>query len=81
MHITTTNLKNRLEQYLEASIKEPVIIEKNGRPTSVIISYEAFQQFLTLEDKLWALRALEAEKKGYLGTKKSAELLKVLENR
>ncbi len=81
MHISSTNLKNKLGQYLEAAIKEPVIIEKNGRPTSVVISYDEYQRFLALEDKLWVTEALEAEKEGYLGTKKSIELIKKLEKR
>ncbi len=81
MHISSTNLKNKLGQYLEAAIKEPVIVEKSGRPTSVVISYDEYQRFLALEDKLWVTEALEAEKEGYLGTKKSVEFIKKLEKR
>lgn len=81
MHVSSTNLKNKLGQYLEAAIKEPVIIEKSGRPTSVVISYDEYQRFLALEDKLWITEALEAEKEGYLGTKKSEEFIKKVEKR
>ena len=81
MHTSSTNLKNKLGQYLEAAIKEPVIIEKSGRPISVVISYDEYQRFLALEDKLWIMEALKAEKEGYLGTKKSEESIKNLENR
>jgi antitoxin Phd len=80
-HISATNLKNHLGQYLEAAIKEPVIVEKSGRPVSVVISYEEFQRLLEIEDQLWGASALKAEKSGYLGVEKSFALLKELEQR
>jgi antitoxin Phd len=79
--ISATNLKNHLGQYLEAAIKEPVIVEKSGRPTSVVISYEEFQRLLEIEDRLWVIRALKAEKSGYLGVEESVALLRKLEQR
>jgi antitoxin Phd len=81
MHVSATVFKNNFGQYMEASIREPVIVEKSGRPASVLLSYHDFQKFLELEDRIWGLRALEAHKKGYLGPEKSAALLKKLEER
>jgi antitoxin Phd len=81
MHITATDLKNRLGQYLEVAIREPVVVEKSGRPTSVVISYDEYQRFLALEDELWATKALEAEKEGYLGVKESAEFMRELQGK
>jgi len=81
MHVTATDLKNRLGQYLEASVKEPVIIEKSGRPSSVVISFDEYQRFLALEDQLWAIKALESGEEGFLGTEKSVEFMKELEKR
>jgi antitoxin Phd len=60
MHVSATELKNKLGQYIEAAITEPVIVEKSSRPVSVVISYQEFQRFLGLEDELWGLRAREA---------------------
>ena len=40
-----------------------------------------FQRFLSMQEELLALRALEAEKEGYLGVKESAKLLRQLEKR
>lgn len=62
MIVQATELKTRLGQYLEAAIKEPVLIEKNGRNTAVIISIDDYNRFLALEDTYWGMRALEAEK-------------------
>jgi prevent-host-death family protein len=78
MHVSATELKNKLGQYLEAAVKEPVIIEKSGRPASVVISYQEFQRFLELEDNLWGLRALKAEEEGFLGVEASERFLKDL---
>ena len=81
MHVSATDLKNKLGQYLEAALFEPVIVEKSGRPSSVVISFKEFQRLLELEDKLWALEAAAAEKEGFIGVEESAKFLKQLEKR
>lgn len=73
--VKATELKNNLGKYLEASIKEPVIIEKNGRKVAVIVSLDLFESWEKVEDAYWAMQALEAEKEGYLGTNRSLESL------
>lgn len=62
MKVQATELKNRLGKYLDVSIKEPVFIEKNGRNTAVIISFEQYNHLLALEDFYWGIKALESEK-------------------
>jgi prevent-host-death family protein len=62
MNVQATELKNRLGKYLDAAIKEPVIVEKNGRNAAVIISFEEYNHLLELEDFYWGIKALEAEK-------------------
>ncbi len=79
--VSATDIKNKLGQYLEAAMAEPIIVQKNGRPSSVVLSYKEYMRLLELEDKWWGSRALEAEKGGYLGEKESLELLKKLERR
>lgn len=44
MHVSATMLKNNLGQYFEASIKEPVIVEKNNRPAFVVMSFDSYQK-------------------------------------
>jgi len=75
MHINATSFKNHLGRYLEFSIKEPVIVEKAGRASAVLISFEEFEKFSQYEDFYWSMRAAQAEKGGYLGTKKTASRL------
>lgn len=81
MHVSATYLKNRLGECLEASIREPVIVEKSGRPASVVLSYQEYQRLMELEDMIWGLRALEAEKEGFLGAEGTAEFLHQLQQR
>lgn len=61
MNVQATELKTRLGKYLDAAIKEPVFVEKNGRNTAVIISFEQYNHLLELEDFYWGIKALESE--------------------
>ncbi|MCP4696907.1 MAG: type II toxin-antitoxin system Phd/YefM family antitoxin [Gammaproteobacteria bacterium] len=64
MNVTATELKHRLGHYLDAAISEPVVIEKNGRQTAVILSYVDYERLTALEDAYWGNLALEAKKEG-----------------
>lgn len=74
--VKATELKNNLGKYLEASVKEPVVIEEDGRKIAVLVSVEFFENLEKMEEAYWAMRALEAETEGYLGTDKSLEELR-----
>jgi len=71
-----TDIKNHFGQYLESSIKEPVLIEKTGRPVAVMLSIEDYERLSSMEDEHWANMADQAEKSGYLGKKASLKFLK-----
>lgn len=43
MQITATEAKNRFGYVCAQAKTAPVVIEKDGRPDSVIVSYESFQ--------------------------------------
>jgi prevent-host-death family protein len=77
MKINATEFGTQLGQYLSTVAKEPIIIEKTGNPMAVIMSYTDYERFQEIEDAFWALRALEAEKSGYLGEKSLSELMRV----
>lgn len=66
MKVSTTEFKNHLGQYFENAMKEPVIVENNGRKVGVFLSFEDYDRLQKLEDALWATRALEAEQEGYV---------------
>ena len=68
-------MKNHFGQYLEEAMLEPVIIEKTGRPIAVVLSIKEYKKLAALEDAHWAQKAIEAEKRGYLGSKESLKFL------
>ncbi len=75
MHVTATELKNRLGQYLEMAQREPVIIEKSGRENSVVLSKQRYDQLCELEDSLWDKRAQMAEQEGFMSAAETQALL------
>jgi prevent-host-death family protein len=64
MIVNATELKNRLGKYLDASAKEPVTIEKSGRKVAVILSYDEYEHLQKIDDQLWGMAAIEAQKDG-----------------
>lgn len=43
MQVTATEAKNRFGYYCSRAKHEPVIIEKEGRPDTVLVDFEEFQ--------------------------------------
>ncbi len=76
MIVTATELKNRLGQYLEAAQAEPVIVEKSGRESSVVLSKRRYDELLELEDKVWDMKAQAAEAEGFMTDEEARQLLK-----
>jgi len=56
-------------------LKEPIAINRYGKTTAVVISYEEYQKFQGLEDLYWFLKAKEAEDEGYLSIDDSDTIL------
>ena len=83
MKIKATELSNKSGEYLMASMREPVIVERNGKPVSVLVSYHDYQELQNakemLEDKYWGERANQAMKDGeFLTHEESMDFLKSL---
>ena len=74
--VSIAAFKSRLVHYIEAVSAEPLVIEKRDAPVAVFISYDEYARLVSLENNFLLQRAKKAEKTGYLGTEKSAELLK-----
>jgi prevent-host-death family protein len=80
IHMVAKEAKNRFGQLLTVAMREPVTIDKNGKPVAVVLSTEEYQRFEHIEDSLLALKAKMAREEGFLGEEKSEELLKDLLN-
>jgi prevent-host-death family protein len=77
--VTATETKNRFGQVLLQAVKEPVTIEKSGSPVAVIMSYEAYERYLLLEDRYWGERAASARERG--GYAEGAAILDKIQKR
>lgn len=76
MMTNATKFKNHFGEYIQKVYQEPVIIEKSGKPSAVLISYNTFERLLNLEDFYWGMKAEKATKEGFLGTQESEKRLK-----
>ena len=76
--VAAKDAKNRFGELLDTARREPVTIEKNGRPVAVVLSSEEYERLESLETAYWLKRAEAAEKAGYVGAEKSERLLRNL---
>lgn len=76
MKTNATQFKNHFGEYMQKVYQEPIIVEKSGKPSAVLISYDTFKRLSNLEDFYWGMRAEQAANKGFLGPKESEKRLK-----
>jgi prevent-host-death family protein len=74
--VKATYAKQNFGACLADAAKGPVVVEKSGRPTAVIIAYEEFQRLNELEDFMWLQRAQNAAVGGYLPAEDSDNFMK-----
>ena len=75
--LAATEAKNEFGRLLDTAQREPVTIEKKGRPVAVVLSLEEYQRLEALDDAWWAARADAAEKEGdWLGPEESEKYLR-----
>ena len=72
MKATATELNKHPGKYIDRAIKEPVIVERSGRPVAVMVSYE---RYIQLEDAYWGERAIAADQEKSLGPHKTLDFL------
>ena len=51
MQVTATEAKNRFGFFCSQAKTEPVIVEKDGRPDTVLLGYEEFQALKSAAEK------------------------------
>jgi len=63
MHVTASELNKHSGRVMNKALQQPVIIDKSGQPTVVMMSYDLFQFIKDdIEDRLWGYAAQEADK-------------------
>lgn len=65
---------------LDTAQREPVVIEKKGRPVAVVVSITDYERLEGLEDAYWADRARTAAAGGFLDAAKSRDLVSEMLN-
>jgi len=68
-------VQNNFGTVMSAVNKESIGINRYGKTTAVIISYEDYKKFQAFEDEHWAIRAGAAAEEEYLSAKESNEVL------
>ena len=78
--ISSTRAQNNFGGLLDSARREPIEITKKGRSIAVVLAIEEFERLQTIEDKLLALQAKQANEEGYIGVDSSEDLLNNLLN-
>ena len=67
LHLAASEVKQRLGQYMACALTEPVVIEKSGRPTVVMLSIAEYERLQAMDDAYWGERAKQALEGGLAG--------------
>jgi antitoxin Phd len=68
--------KQSFGRLLDDAQREPVVIERNGRPVAVVLSMAEYELFEWLEDAHWGMRAEEAVQEGLAGPEETEAVLR-----
>ena len=68
--------KQSFGRLLDDAQREPVVIERNGRPVAVVLSVAEYELFERLEDAHWGKRAEEAVKEGLASPEETEAVLR-----
>lgn len=61
-----TQVKNYLGRFFEAAQTEPVLVERSGRASVVMLSFTEYERLKAFEDKYWGDLANKAIGEGFL---------------
>ncbi len=73
--VAAKEAKQSFGQLLDDAQREPVRIERNGRPVAVVVSAVEYERLEEFEDAYWGNLAEAARKEGSLGVEESERLL------
>lgn len=76
--VSATEAKTNFGRCISAAMSEPITISKTGHETIVMISKKEYDRLEACEDAYWSVRALLAEKNGYLGEEEGKKIIEKL---
>lgn len=69
--INAKEAQNNFGDLMNEVMKDPMVINKYGKPRAVLMSFEEYEKFAKFEDFYWLNRAQEAAEEGFLSAKES----------
>jgi len=69
-------MKNKMGQYFQLAMSEPISVERNGRPIAILLSVDEYERLTRIEDAYWGEKAKAAEAEGFLSAKETKEFIK-----
>ncbi|KJS15709.1 MAG: hypothetical protein VR69_12195 [Peptococcaceae bacterium BRH_c4b] len=76
VNVSASDAKQKFGQIIDAARISPVVINKSGKPSVVMISIERFEELQAMEDAYWIAQAEAGITSGFLGQEKAAKVLK-----
>lgn len=64
--IQATDVTNRFDEIMDTALIEPIVIEKSGSKSVVLISSTEYERLTALDNAYWAGRANVAEESGFV---------------
>ncbi|MBY0544619.1 MAG: type II toxin-antitoxin system Phd/YefM family antitoxin [Gammaproteobacteria bacterium] len=77
MIISATELSRHSGSYVVKAMQEPIVIERSGKSTAVLVDYN---YFVKLEDAYWGEKAIEVENEPCLNNEESLKFLESIRN-
>ncbi|MEZ5691600.1 MAG: type II toxin-antitoxin system Phd/YefM family antitoxin [Rickettsiales bacterium] len=77
---SATNAKNHFGEIMDAALREPVMIQRSGRNSVVMLSAEDYKMLEALSDRLWGEKAKEAEKESPIGVEETTRFFESIMN-
>lgn len=75
LKVSSKDAQSRFGELVDSAQKEPVVITRHGRVVAVVLSKEDYERFQAMEDAVWAERAREALKSGFVGPEETAAFI------
>jgi antitoxin Phd len=79
-HLTSKEAQNHFGELIDTAQREPVVINRRGRPVVVVLSNERYQALEELEDAVWTARARHAAESGFVGPEESMDFIRNMLN-
>ena len=79
--IAASEVKQRFGACIEAAQAEPVLIERSGRPSVVILSVAEYDRLMAIEDAQWGAMAQKAIEGGFTSAEETSAWFKRMEGK